>query len=360
MSAGVDLATWARALGGRTHLYASASCAYEDLLIFLRAIGRRARPNVVLPSYLPARLWRATLAAGCEARFHDVGARGAPELASLEAAVDEDTIAVLAVHYFGFPQRVDEVAAIARRRGAVLIEDCAQALAGHDALGRALGTLGDAAIFSMRKMLLYSEGGMLRVGDALLDFHPRYRRRVASAWSAHHFLRQRAKRLYARVTGGADPLGLLRGASVDAMDWSAPQQLPVQRLSRFTQLRLRASDVARAVRRRRAAYQRIAESLPRVRRFRPLFPALPAGVTPSSFPLFVLDGSRDALRAGLLRRGVVAGAGWPEAPFDPSHHGAAELAAGVLELPVDQALGEAQIERAIRAMRELAAAPSRC
>ena len=348
----MDFLRWAATLGGECHLCGNASNAYKGLLVFLRGLRHGGRVNVVLPTYLPAKLWRATLAAGCEARFYAVDERCAPDLGSIEALVDGGTIAVLAVHYFGFPAPIDEITAIARRGGACLIEDCALTLGGADR-GRPLGTIGHASIFSMRKMLLYSEGGLLRVGDELQGLRLRYERRVASAWSLQHFLRQRAKRLYVRATGGADPLGLCTLGPLGHMDWSRPQELDVKRPSHFTEQRLRFSDVERAIARRRRNYQRIAARVPSTPRLSLLHPVLPDDVTPYALPVLVHDGTRDALRQALLRRGVVSGAGWPESPFDRRHRGAARLAASLLELPVHQALTDAQVERTISAIEEL-------
>lgn len=48
--------------------------------------------------------------------------------AKLEAAITPRTKGVIVVHLFGQPARMDEIMAIARRRGLFVIEDCAQAV----------------------------------------------------------------------------------------------------------------------------------------------------------------------------------------------------------------------------------------
>jgi len=74
--------------------------------------------------------------------------------------------AVIVVHIFGIPSRMDEILVVARRRGLRVLEDASHA---HGAVyhGRPVGTLGDAAVFSLQasKLLPSSEGGLLVTDD---------------------------------------------------------------------------------------------------------------------------------------------------------------------------------------------------
>jgi len=69
------------------------------------------------------------------------------DVESLQAAITPSTRAVIAVHLYGLPCAMDEIRAVADRRGLKVIEDCAQA---HGALykGMPVGSLGDIAAFS--------------------------------------------------------------------------------------------------------------------------------------------------------------------------------------------------------------------
>jgi perosamine synthetase len=77
--------------------------------------------------------------------------------------------AIIVVHLFGMPSRMDELLEVARRHGLRVLEDASHA---HGARyhGRPIGTLGDAAVFSMQtnKLLPAGEGGMFLTGDAEL------------------------------------------------------------------------------------------------------------------------------------------------------------------------------------------------
>ena len=288
-------------LGAASYLYANASNAFKDVLVRLAAESGRPRPAVVMPSYIPAKLNRA---------------------------------------------------ALATRRDVALVEDCALTL-GATHRGRPLGTFGDAALFSMRKVLLYPEGGALVVGERLRQFRPTYVRRVSSCFSAPRFALQRAKHAYVRMTRGADPLHLVRVGPEGFMDGRPRQELDVKMLSTFTRLRLPFSDVARVVARRRESYRYVLERLPASPALRPMFPALPDGVTPYSLPL-VAGEDRDGLRAALVRDGILAAAGWPESPFDGRLVRTRDLARSVVELPIHQAVTRHQLDRALRAVERWA------
>ena len=70
--------------------------------------------------------------------------------------------AIIVVHLYGMPAKMDEITAIARRYEIPLIEDAAEAL-GSAYKGKPLGTLGDIGIFSFNgnKIITTSGGGAL-------------------------------------------------------------------------------------------------------------------------------------------------------------------------------------------------------
>lgn len=80
----------------------------------------------------------------------------------IEEAITPRTKAVIVVHTYGHPARVDAIAEIARRHGLLVIEDAAEAL-GAELNGRKVGSFGDIACFSFyaNKVVTTGEGGML-------------------------------------------------------------------------------------------------------------------------------------------------------------------------------------------------------
>jgi perosamine synthetase len=87
----------------------------------------------------------------------------------IEGAATSRTRAVLPVHVFGRPCRIEAIDEVARRRGWTMIEDACEAL-GSSAGGRPMGGFGDVAVFAFypNKQITTGEGGMVVTDDATL------------------------------------------------------------------------------------------------------------------------------------------------------------------------------------------------
>ncbi len=343
-----------QSLGGSSYLYANASNAMKDVLMYIARRKNIASPNIILPAYLPAKLYRTALAAGYEVKFYEVFDKCVFDVREVERLIDDKTAVVFHVHYFGFPYCLREMRELTQSRNILLIEDCALSVgARHE--GKLLGTYGDFAVFSMRKMFLYSEGGLLRLAEPYGDFRPNYEWRVRSCFSVQKYIGQRAKYVYVRLTAGADPLHLVRPDPVGYMDWSMPRQvLHVKMLSAFTEWRLKFVDVEKVVERRRENFNYVKDRFPAGNVFEPLHAELPDGCTPYSFPFLVKNGKRDSLRQELFDNGTLPGAGWPESPFDDRLKRTKGLSQQLLELPIHQALTRQQLDRSLRVVERAA------
>lgn len=82
----------------------------------------------------------------------------------IEHHITKNTKAIIPVHLYGFPCKIDEVVQIARKHNLFVVEDCCQA---HTALykGQLVGTFGDAACYSFQqsKHMTTGDGGMVMV-----------------------------------------------------------------------------------------------------------------------------------------------------------------------------------------------------
>ena len=88
---------------------------------------------------------------------------------AVEAAITPWTSAILAVHVYGHPCRLEELERIARKHNLKLLYDAAHAF-GVRVNGRPIGQFGDLSMFSFHATKLFHsvEGGMLTFGDATL------------------------------------------------------------------------------------------------------------------------------------------------------------------------------------------------
>jgi dTDP-4-amino-4,6-dideoxygalactose transaminase len=84
----------------------------------------------------------------------------------LEAHITPRTKAIIPVHFAGHPCRMDALAALAKKRGLAIVEDCAHAIEATFQ-GRHAGTWGNAGAFSFyaTKSITTGEGGMLVTED---------------------------------------------------------------------------------------------------------------------------------------------------------------------------------------------------
>jgi dTDP-4-amino-4,6-dideoxygalactose transaminase len=342
----------------RTSAFYAARYALYRLL---RALGIGRGDEVLLPAYHHGNEVRAVRATGASVRFFEVGAGCAPRREELALVARPPVRALLAIHTLGLPQPIEELAALCRERGIVLIEDCAHAFLGRHA-GRPLGSFGDYAIFCIYKTVPVPNGGLLvqnRADGPALDVAPRTAPDLVSEAAALAELTLHGVRMRHEALG--QTLLQLKRASGRALSAARVSRLPVgdagfdpaasdTAMSSFCQGLLRRFDYAAIRARRRANFQQLHErlwgrvALPRLE--------LPEGACPLFFPLLVSD---KAAAAQLLAvRGVSSVEFWNTG--DPGARGFANtdfLRAHLLELPIHQDLGPEHVDVVADAVLEL-------
>jgi perosamine synthetase len=171
--------------------------------------------------------------------------------ALVEDAATTRTRAILPVHVFGRPCRIDDLIAIARRRGWSVIEDACEGL-GSTVGGRPLGSFGDVAVFAFypNKQITTGEGGMVVTDDPVLAETMRSLRNQGrdadGTWLRHvrlgynyrldemsaavgvaqlerleelHAGRARVAAAYERALGAVDWIRLPRAGTDETVDW---------------------------------------------------------------------------------------------------------------------------------------------
>lgn len=167
---------------------------------------------------------------------------------------DPNVVAVLLIHYFGFPQKcVVDLASLCREKGILLIEDCAHTIGGQFS-GVTLGDFGDFSFYSIHKLTASENGGILQVNNS--SYTDRFRN------------------------------------VIDNID--------VEDLIQYIRTDLNKSSSIR-----RKNYQLYLESLSRNSKyFDIMFPELEEGVVPINFPIRVKNYSREKMYFQLMEDGI--------------------------------------------------------
>ncbi|NQU31800.1 MAG: DegT/DnrJ/EryC1/StrS family aminotransferase [Bacteroidetes bacterium] len=148
------------------HALLTSSCT-GALHMSLRALGVGVDDEVIVPELT----WVASASVVNYLRakpiFVDVDKRTwTMNPKSFEQAITGKTKAVIPVHLYGHPSKMDEIMAIAHKHNIKVLEDAAPAI-GATVNGKYAGTFGDVSAFSFQgaKMLVTGEGGIIITND---------------------------------------------------------------------------------------------------------------------------------------------------------------------------------------------------
>lgn len=119
----------------------------DALEIALEALDLPAGSEVILPSNSFIATSEAVTRSGHVVVFADVDDTYTLDPASVASLITDQTSAVVAVHLYGQPANMSELATLCRANGLRLIEDAAQAH-GAEVSGRRVGAIGDIGTFS--------------------------------------------------------------------------------------------------------------------------------------------------------------------------------------------------------------------
>ena len=153
---------------------ATTSCT-AALHLAVMALDLRPGDEVIVPAFTWVTSAHCAEYVGAKAVFADVE----PNTYNLdpkafEAAITQNTRAVVVVHLFGLAAKMGEIMPIAKKHGLSVIEDAACAI-GTTYDGKPVGGIGDIGCFSFhpRKIITTGEGGMVTTSEE--DFANRIR-----------------------------------------------------------------------------------------------------------------------------------------------------------------------------------------
>ncbi|MEE2828986.1 MAG: hypothetical protein VX498_07350 [Myxococcota bacterium] len=299
----------------------------------MKLLVEALRPERVwLPSFLCESLIEPIASAGLDLCFYSVDS-------SLQVQVDPGLDALrsgdllVQIHYFGFP--VDRrLAALARERGAHVVDDAAQAL-----LSSQVGSDSDFVLTSPRKFVGVPDGATLTgPGCDQLTFPPLGDPPTAWAAAALAASTERA----AFDAGSGDRAWFEQFQEVEKT-----QPTGAFAMSALGSRLLDTSfDWGEIARKRRANYRQILSRLSDCA----LFPELPDSVVPLGFPVRLAE--RDRVRADLMAAQIYPPVHWPVPDRVPSKFAVSrQLAAEIMTLPCDQRYGADDMDRVVSVLQ---------
>ncbi len=161
----------------------------DALRLALRACGIGPGDEVITTPFTFIATVEVILEIGAVPVFADVDARTFnidPD--KVEACITDRTRAIVPVHLFGHPARMDAIMTLARSHGLKVIEDCAQAF-GATFQDQAVGSFGDCGCFSFfpsKNLGCYGDGGMVVVQEESVADLIRMLRNHGSRRQYHH------------------------------------------------------------------------------------------------------------------------------------------------------------------------------
>jgi dTDP-4-amino-4,6-dideoxygalactose transaminase len=159
------------------------SSGTSALITALVGAGVGPGDEVIVPAYTYIATAAAVIAARAVPVICEIDASLNMDPADLARKITKYTKAVIPVHMRGVPARMDEIMAVAKRRGLAVVEDVSQANGGSYK-GRMLGSIGDLGCFSLQqyKVITAGEGGVV-----VTDDDARYQRCLMAHDSAIRF-----------------------------------------------------------------------------------------------------------------------------------------------------------------------------
>ena len=157
-----------------------------SLELILSGLGIGSGDEVIVPAFTFAASASAVLRTGAAARLVDITTDGTIDVRAVADAINDRTAAVMAVHLFGLPADLAELADLCAARGVALIEDAAQAH-GASVAGRPVGGWGHGSFsFYATKNVSCGEGGAVTTNDAGLADRIRLLRNQGMTSRHHH------------------------------------------------------------------------------------------------------------------------------------------------------------------------------
>jgi dTDP-4-amino-4,6-dideoxygalactose transaminase len=284
---------------------------------------------------------------GLKVRFYPVGRDLSIESARIGERIDDGTLAVVLMHYFGFPQSEDLAGVLNERFPSVAIIDDRTHLLLSDLRSETVSA-NAVAIYSARKWGPFPDLGLVVWPDHVNEAQ---RSRLLDGGYDFPFSTWRLLGSLLRGSFFVCPSELLRRLSLAPFhkaDAILDQRVQIRRASPLSKMLWRFWDWTGAWRARRENYQYLLSNWPSAS-IEPLFKMLPPSVCPLGFP--IRTEMRDHVKQYLISRGIFPPIHWIRPPQLSAEEfpEATTLATQELTIPIDQRYGLKHMDHILEA-----------
>lgn len=337
----------------------------------LKALCLSPGDSILVPSFHCATAIEPMLQFGARVVFYNIHQDCSPDFDDIQAKIDKHTRAILAIHYFGFPQPIRKFQELCKDYHLFLIEDCAHVLAG-EADGGPLGAFGDISVFSWRKFLPLYDGGHLIINNPKLHLDIPWERTsfLFSLKVAKNVLeklindssgeigekRSRVLRFPQSVVQHSPFAGTrhLRAFTINNYSLDFDLSSVNLRMSGLSKYIVRNIDPSPIVEKRRLNYLSLLKAIELLPGLTPFCSSLPESVCPWVFPVFA-SGRKDfhtALRSKGIPAFTWSGVIHSELPLWEFPE-ASFLYQNLVFLPTHQGIGDIEMQTMVKVITEV-------
>jgi dTDP-4-amino-4,6-dideoxygalactose transaminase len=292
--------------------------------------------RILIPSYICVDVTKTIKDACIGIDYYQILNDLTPDFRDIETKITSKTKAILMVHYFGFPQPVEKFQDICKKYNLKLIEDCAHTFGGKY-LNKYLGTFGDIAFFSLRKIFALPDGGVL-ITPKDIPFAYASRTKIALRPVASLFLD------WLIFSTGWVWLNFLRKITIiNKNKPTGKKNNSICNMSSFSKWLWQYYDLDKVAQKRRNNYLYLTNLLVMSIKFKLLYPELAEGIIPYALPIIT---ENETIKEELCKNGILASR-WPALPHEltPKEYKTAFcLAKNILCLPIHQRVNKRKLK----------------
>jgi dTDP-4-amino-4,6-dideoxygalactose transaminase len=341
-----------------TRWYATGRAA---LFQALRPLAEQSPGTALIPAYIAGGVIDPLRALGFTIRFYCTGVDLLCDLDQLGGMVESDpqVRVVVILHPMGRIQDLASLPETCRSHGAVLIEDCAQALFCVDEQGRPAGSQGDLALFSLTKHLGCVDGAAVVFRSERLQPPPQPRRRplltrLATGWYGLHLLLDQTMHRCSNISG-AKGLLVASGYCYDRFYARASRDFSPLAPSPTSARQLNGLNVRRLVAQRRRNVATIYSGL-HSPYLRLVYPVDHPGWVPMAVPAMVEGVSRQEWVGRIMDRGVFLASlcsRWDHLPPGDEFSREREYLDHHVLIPINEFINDEQMSRIVDVLNSI-------